>query len=100
MFSLLHPCFDEMDKPDFEKGYKKGYIRIDEYFREFVIPQKFGFTIHRPLSDYMNLVIDEGCSISKVIEPALTEAGVAVLGENSHNAHVPNFIIISARRTI
>ncbi len=100
VFSLLHPCFDEMDKPDFEKGYKKGYIRIDEYLHEFVIHQKFGYYIHRPLSDYINLVIDEGCAIGKVIEPTLTKEGAAVLGENSHNVHVPNFIIISASKTL
>ncbi len=33
---------------------------------------------------------------AKVIEPTLTKEGAAVLGENSHNMHVPNFIIISA----
>jgi 2-polyprenyl-3-methyl-5-hydroxy-6-metoxy-1,4-benzoquinol methylase len=100
VFSLLHPCFDEMDKPDFEKGYAtKGYIRIDEYLHEFSVQQKFGHYIHRPLSEYMNLVIDEGCAIGKVIEPTLTDEGLAVLGENNRNVHIPNFIVISASKT-
>lgn len=100
VFSLLHPCFDEMDRSNFEKGYStKGYIRVDEYLHEFSIQQKFGYYIHRPLSNYINLVIDEGCAICKLIEPTLTDEGIAVLGVNNRNMHVPNFIIISASKT-
>ncbi len=37
---------------------------------------------------------------AKVIEPTLTKEGAAVLGETSHNMHVPNFIIISASKLL
>jgi 2-polyprenyl-3-methyl-5-hydroxy-6-metoxy-1,4-benzoquinol methylase len=99
VFSLLHPCFDEMDKPDFEKGYSSnGYIRVDEYLHEFAAQQRFGYYIHRPLSDYINFILDEGCVINKVVEPDLISEGIAVLGENNRNLHVPNFIVIRARK--
>jgi len=99
VFSLLHPCFDEIDYSDFEKGYAtKGFIRIDEYLHEFFVQQKVGYYIHRPLSAYLNLVIESGCMICKIIEPTLTPEGVAVLGEQNRNVHVPNFIIISASK--
>lgn len=99
LFSLLHPCFDELDRPDFPKGYRaKGYLRIEEYLHEFVVPQIVSYYIHRPLSAYLNLVIDAGCTIRRVIEPALTPEGVAALGDQDRNLHVPNFIVISATK--
>lgn len=101
IFSLLHPCFDEVNRPDFEKGYRtKGYIRVDEYLREFMVQQIVGYYIHRPLSAYLNLVIDAGCTIRQVIEPTLTPEGIAVLGEQNRNRHIPNFIVISARKGV
>lgn len=97
VFSLLHPCFDEIDSPDFVQGYRaKGYIRVDEYFDEFTTEQTWGYHFHRPLSRYLNLVIDEDCTIKKVVEPKLSQEGVAVLDKHDRNLHVPNFIVISA----
>jgi 2-polyprenyl-3-methyl-5-hydroxy-6-metoxy-1,4-benzoquinol methylase len=97
LFSLLHPCFDEISSPAFEQSYRaKGYIRIDEYFDEFVTEQTWGYHFHRPLSSYLNHVIDEGCLIQRVIEPKLPEEGAEVLGEGNRNMHVPNFIVIAA----
>lgn len=99
IFSLLHPCFDEIDSPDFMKGYAaKGYIRVDEYLNEFVVAQTWGYNFHRPLSAYLNLVIEEGCMIHKVIEPTLTPEGIAVLGEQDRNLHIPSFLVISANK--
>jgi len=100
VFSLLHPCFDEIDSPEFKQSYRaKGYIRIDEYFDEFVIKQDWGYLFHRPLSNYLNLVIDAGGAIRRVIEPTLTPEGVAALGKDNRNMHVPNFIVISVVKT-
>jgi 2-polyprenyl-3-methyl-5-hydroxy-6-metoxy-1,4-benzoquinol methylase len=100
IFSLLHPCFDEIDHPDFAKGYSaKGYIRVDEYLRDFRVQQQVGYYIHRPLSAYLNLVIEAGCMLRKIIEPTLTSEGIVALGEKDRNLHVPNFIVISAGKT-
>lgn len=100
IFSLLHPCFDEVDHTDVPKGYHaKGYIRVEEYLREFVVQQTVGYYIHRPLSAYLNLVIKAGCTIRDFIEPTLTPEGVAALGADNRNLHVPDFIIIHAEKT-
>ncbi|NJO83476.1 MAG: class I SAM-dependent methyltransferase [Blastochloris sp.] len=100
IFSLLHPCFDEVDHPDVPKGYRtKGYIRVEEYLQEFVVQQKVGYYIHRPLSAYLNLVIEGGCTIRRVVEPTLTAEGVAALGVDNRNQHVPDFIVIQAEKT-
>lgn len=99
IFSLLHPCFDEVDGLDFAKGYSaKGYIRVDEYLHEFVVKQRFGIYIHRPLSAYLNLLIEAGCTIRRVVEPTLNLEGVAALGDQERNLHVPNFIVISVTK--
>ncbi len=74
----------------------KGSIQVAEYFDEFVTQQKWGYYIHRPLSSYLNFVIDAGCMISKIIEPTLSPEGVAILGEAERNRHVPGFIVIRA----
>jgi 2-polyprenyl-3-methyl-5-hydroxy-6-metoxy-1,4-benzoquinol methylase len=99
IFSLLHPCFDEVDNPDVPRGYSaKGYIRVEEYLNEFVVPQSVGYYVHRPLSAYLNVIIDAGCRIRRVVEPTLTPDGVAELGAGNRNTRVPNFIVIHAER--
>lgn len=99
IFSLLHPCFDEVDRPGLQPGYDpKGYIRVEEYFEEFVIKQMYGIAIHRPLSAYVNFLIHNGCVLRKMIEPTLSPEGLQALGPNNRNMHVPNFIVISASK--
>jgi SAM-dependent methyltransferase len=97
--SLLHPCFDEIDSPLFEKGYRsKGYIRVDEYFEEFAVKVDWGYNFHRPLSDYLNIVIEQHCTIRRIIEPRLSPEGANLIGQNDRNVHVPNFIVVSAMK--
>jgi SAM-dependent methyltransferase len=99
IFSLPHPCFDEVDRPDVPRGYAaKGHIRVEEYLREFVTQQRVGFNIHRPLSAYLNAVIDDGCAIERVVEPTLSAEGVAALGADERNLRVPSFLVISAQK--
>ena len=43
------------------------------------------------------LFANQGAQVTG-IEPTIIDEGVAVLGENNRNMHVPNFIIISARK--
>ena len=100
VFSLSHPCFDEMDRSDLQPGYDaKGYVRVEEYFDEFVIKQTYGVAIHHPLSAYFNFLIDNGCVLRNMIEPTLSPQGLAALGPNNRNMHVPNFLVISASKS-
>ncbi len=100
IFLLSHPCFDEVNYPDLKPGYHaKGYIRVEEYFDEFVIKQTVGYAFHRPLSMYINFLVDNGCILRKIIEPTLSAEGLQVLGPDNRNMHVPNFIVISANKT-
>ncbi len=100
IFSLSHPCFDEVDRPDLKPGYHaKGCIHIEEYFDEFEIKQTFGYAFHRPLSAYINFLIDNSCILRRMVEPTLSPEGLQVLGPDNRNMHVPNFIVISASKS-
>lgn len=63
-----------------------------------MVPQVIGSYVHRPLSAYLNLVIDEGCVIRRIVEPTLTPEGVTVLGDRQRDVHVPNFVVVSATK--
>lgn len=93
--SLLHPCFEETGS-----AWKdKGYVEIHDYFRERAVKQDFGYYIHRPLSSYLNSIIQAGCLLQKVIEPQL-EQSVAHLYQAERYWLVPGYIVIFATRPL
>jgi 2-polyprenyl-3-methyl-5-hydroxy-6-metoxy-1,4-benzoquinol methylase len=94
IFSLLHPCFEE---PASEWA-KKSYVEVREYLQEYTVPQTYTYLFHRPLSAYINFIIEEGCILRKMLEPQLSEelARQDALAERS--LHVPHFIVIHAVR--
>lgn len=95
IFSITHPCFEESAV----EWNRKGYVEVREYFQERTIPSGYGHWFHRPLSSYLNLVIHAGCALQKVIEPQLDQEIVQRYGEqHARNAHVPQFLIIHARK--
>lgn len=91
IFSLLHPCFEE---PGAE-WLRKGYVEVREYLSEYTKEQRFGTLFHRPLSSYLNLVIQCGGHIQHIIEPQLSQEAAEQIG-NSRDVHVPSFIVIQA----
>ena len=94
IFSLLHPCFEEAGS----EWRKKGYIEVRDYFEERVVAQSYSHFIHRPLSTYLNNVIQEGCTLQKVIEPCLDE-NIASQLDAERYACIPGYIVIYATRT-
>jgi SAM-dependent methyltransferase len=85
--SLTHPCFEESDS-DY---HAKGYVAVREYFEEYAIPQRWGYRFHRPLSHYLNALIQRGGSLQAAIEPRLDAVQAGTAGER--NLHVPGFIV-------
>ncbi len=92
IFSLLHPCFEE---PSAEWG-QKGYVEVSEYLREHSRQQAFAPLFHRPLGHYLNLAIDEGCILRRIVEPGLDRSWSASGPAYERNTHVPSVIIIHA----
>ncbi len=93
VFSLLHPCFEEASSA----WPAQHYVAVREYLEPHRFEQDHTFGFHRPLSHYLNLVIDTGCRIERVIEPRLPPelAGSPVY---ERNVHVPSYIVIGARK--
>jgi SAM-dependent methyltransferase len=92
--SLLHPCFEEPGA-----AWKtKGYVEVRDYVRERAVPQRYGYFIHRPLSAYLNSMIEVGCSIQCIIEPQL-ETSIAQQYDAERYYDVPGYIVISALTT-
>lgn len=84
--SILHPCF-----PGSESEWESmGYVQVKEYFVAPPVKQKYGYFITRPIQDYFNGLIENGCTIQEVVEPR--QAG------DARNAHVPQFLMIKAQK--
>ena len=93
IFSLLHPCFEE---PGSEWS-KKHYVEVRHYFEEQVVKQTYGFFVHRPLSFYLNSLVQEGCALQKVIEPRVDET-IAQQYQAERYFHIPGYIVIYATK--
>jgi 2-polyprenyl-3-methyl-5-hydroxy-6-metoxy-1,4-benzoquinol methylase len=95
VFSLNHPCFEDLSN----SWLANGSLLVSEYLREYVVGVRYGANFHRPLSDYVNYVLDLGCQVVELSEPGLDETAT-VGGPDGAEAwvHVPPFIIVAARR--
>jgi ubiquinone/menaquinone biosynthesis C-methylase UbiE len=92
LFSLSHPCFEGSDSEYTENGH----LEITEYFEEYSIKQTYGYRFHRPLSQYLNVIIQSGCHIEEIVEPQLENHFAEQDRKYARNVHVPAFIIIRA----
>jgi 2-polyprenyl-3-methyl-5-hydroxy-6-metoxy-1,4-benzoquinol methylase len=93
IFSLLHPCFEESGS----EWTKKQYVEVRDYFEERVVKQTYGHFVHRPLSAYINSVVQAGCMFQKVIEPRLEDT-IARQHQAERYWHVPGYIVIYATK--
>ena len=92
IITLLHPCFEE-------SGVSWPHtraVRTSEYFAEYERPQRIGTLYHRPLSAYVNRLLEEGLALRRMVEPRLP-VGMTLDG-NDRDAHVPSFIALDAQR--
>lgn len=95
VFSLAHPCFEERG-PGF---VERGAIEVQEYLAEYPIAQTYTIAFHRPLSSYINLVADAGCTIQRMLEPQLAPELVEEYPHYRRDAHIPSYIVIAARKS-
>jgi hypothetical protein len=93
VISILHPCFEESASrwPD------RNVVETREYLAEFAEPQEvFALRYHRPLSAYINALLDEGLILRRMLEPRLAPE-IAAQG-NDRDAHVPSFLVLHLQR--
>jgi 2-polyprenyl-3-methyl-5-hydroxy-6-metoxy-1,4-benzoquinol methylase len=93
IFSLLHPCFEE---PGAE-WWKKGHVETRDYLQERVVKQDYGHFIHRPLSTYLNSIIQAGCVLQSVLEPQLDQT-IAVQHHAERYWSVPGYLVVIAQK--
>lgn len=95
VFSIIHPCFEQLGA----SWREHGEYRIREYFAEYEIPGPYASNFHRPLSAYLNELARLGCHLREMAEPALDPAIAAAAGRNAEAyVHLPNFLVAAARR--
>jgi SAM-dependent methyltransferase len=96
VFTVNHPCFEQL----WATWRDHGEYRTHRYLTEYEIPGPSGVDFHRTLSTYLNQLARLGCQVIEVAEPGLTP-DLAASGPDGIDAyvHLPNFLIVAARRT-
>jgi len=101
---MTHPCFriPRQSGWGYEKSKKLQYRRIDRYLTPLKIPMKQhnrGVTIsfHRPLSAYINTLVDYGFVIDKLDEITTFESGKSK-AEKRANTEFPIFMLLRAKK--
>jgi len=92
IFSISHPCFDIKGKWEEEKPY----VEVSNYFDAYTMQNYIGYSFHRMLSDYLNLVIKEGCVIKKILEPRLPLEIANTDKKYTRDKNIPNFLLVQA----
>jgi 2-polyprenyl-3-methyl-5-hydroxy-6-metoxy-1,4-benzoquinol methylase len=93
IFSLLHPCFEEAGSV----WKEKRYVSVRDYFEERSVKQTYGYFIHRPLSTYLNSIIEAGGMLQKIIEPQL-EKTIAKSHDAERYWSVPGYLVVFATK--
>ena len=110
VFSIMHPCFSSapvhgwVRKPvDSDRKEDRLYWRVDRYFDRsieewtyFDLPPIYSF--HRPLSDYMKILMKNGFAITDFEEPVPTNKDMEEHYREFGNEYdrIPWFLIIGA----
>ncbi len=97
VITLNHPAFENLWSTWRQND---GAYRIDRYLSEYEIPAAYASDFHRPLSSYLNAIIETGARLTSVIEPGLDPEVARESGTEGIEAYVelPNFVIITAER--
>ncbi len=87
--TLLHPCFEESSVA----WLRKRSIETRDYLQPTTREQVIGYLFHRPLSSYINTLLNAGFTLRRMNEPQLSEEGARVLG-NDRDCYVPSFVAL------
>jgi 2-polyprenyl-3-methyl-5-hydroxy-6-metoxy-1,4-benzoquinol methylase len=95
VFTVNHPCFEQL----WPSWRQHGEYRTHRYLAEYEIPGPNGVDFHRTLSTYLNQLTSLGCQLTEIAEPGLA-TDAAADGPDGIDAyvHLPNFLIVAARR--
>jgi 2-polyprenyl-3-methyl-5-hydroxy-6-metoxy-1,4-benzoquinol methylase len=88
--TLLHPCFEESST----LWPEKRSVETRDYLDPSIHEQRIGYLFHRPLSSYIDAVLDAGFILTRMVEPRLSGEGALVLG-NDRDCHVPSYVALA-----
>jgi SAM-dependent methyltransferase len=96
VFTVNHPCFEQL----WPVWREHGEYRTRRYLAGYEIPGPSGTDFHRTISAYLNTLISLGCQVTELAEPGL-DPGAAEDGPEGIDGyvHLPNFLIVAARRS-
>jgi 2-polyprenyl-3-methyl-5-hydroxy-6-metoxy-1,4-benzoquinol methylase len=95
VFTLNHPCFEQLGR----SWREHGEYRTSGYLSEYEIPGPSATDFHRTLSAYVNQVVALGGQLVELCEPALPPELVAAGPEESAAyVELPNFLVVAARK--
>ena len=97
VFTLNHPCFEQLATA----WQQHGFMKVERYLGEYEIAGPHGTDFHRPLSTYLNELADLGCTLVELVEPALPQDALRDREAGPGAAaylDVPNFVLVAARR--
>jgi SAM-dependent methyltransferase len=115
IFSIMHPCFSSppvygwVRKPiDSQRKEDWLYWKVDRYFDRIMEIWQFNddwpkaYSFHRPLSDYVKLLIENGFAITDFEEPTPTRKIMREHYRQFGNEcdRIPWFLVIGARKAI
>jgi SAM-dependent methyltransferase len=94
VFSIVHPCFEQLSA----SWRRHGEYRVREYLADYEIEGPYASDFHRPLSVYLNELARLGARLREVAEPGLDPA-IAAAAQDEAYVHLPNFLVVAAERT-
>jgi len=114
VFSIMHPCFSSPPvhgwvriPNDSERKEDRIYWKVDRYFdRSMEIWQFFDwpptYSFHHPLSDYIEVLIENGFTITDFEEPVPSKRAMEEHYREFGNEYdrIPWFLIIGAKSTL
>lgn len=112
VFSIMHPCFPSptvhgwMRKPrDSDRKEDRLYWMVDRYFDRTMETWQFydwpaAYSFHRPLSDYMKMLLKNGFVITDFEEPIPSKKAIREHYREFGNEYdrIPWFLIIGAKK--
>lgn len=93
VFTIVHPCFENL----WSTWREHGEYRTARYFDEYELDLPNGIDFHRPLSSYLNALVECGGQLRQIAEPRL-DAHVAGADGVEAYTHLPNFLAVAATK--
>jgi 2-polyprenyl-3-methyl-5-hydroxy-6-metoxy-1,4-benzoquinol methylase len=95
IISILHPCFETSTKEWVNNGKRSI---VSDYFTQNFKKQNYGYLYHRPISNYLNLLIEHDLSLTHFVEPQLSPELAREYPEAEKDLFIPSILVLAAKK--